>query len=674
MNMSDLRWGILSTGTIARTLARALGAANGNRLTAVASRDASRAAEFAARYPGTRVHQSHEALLADPDVDAVYVATPHPQHAEWTLRALAAGKAVLCEKPLGINHAEVMAMQDAARAHGRFLMEAFMYRLHPQTEAWLDRVRNGAIGEVRHIEASFGYHAPFNAESRLFANDLAGGGIMDVGCYPVSAARLIAGAEPNRVRAHGKLGATGVDEWSAALLEFDNGVSAQVATSVSVLLDNQLRIYGSTGRITVENPWLCADAQGNWGFDLVRAGHPPERVSGQAAPLYVLEAEHVSERVTHGALESPAMSWADSAGNALALDAWRRAIGLEFRREAPATHAGPLLRRAPRASADAPLTHAQVPGLEQSVSRLVMGCDNQPGMSHAAVMWDQFFELGGNAFDTAYIYGGGSMETLLGHWHQQRGVRSSMVIVGKGAHTPHCAPEYIGRQLTESLERLQTDHVDIYFMHRDNLDIPVGEFISALNDEVRAGRIKVFGGSNWTLDRTRAANAWAAQHGLQGFSAVSNNFSLARMVTPIWTGVESARDDAWRTYLAETGMALLPWSSQARGFFTPWADTVLERRGRENVVITTMQPTQDELLRTWVSDDNVERRRRAGELARARGVEMINVALAYVLAQPFPCLPLIGPRTLAETRSCISALAIDLSPAELAWLDLRDPA
>ncbi|MGA1370947.1 MAG: aldo/keto reductase [Pseudomonadales bacterium] len=670
--MTDINWGILSTGTIAHTFARALLRSTGNRLAAVASRDPDRAAHFSAAYPGAVAHANYEALLADPAVEAVYIATPHPQHAQWVLAALSAGKAVLCEKPLGLNHAEVMAMQDAATEHGRFLMEAFMYRIHPQTAAWLGLVRDGAIGAVRHISASFGFHAPFDASSRLFANDLAGGGILDVGCYPLSAARLIAGSEPQRIRAHGHLGQTGVDEWSAAQLEFDNGVSAQIATGVSVLLDNEIRIFGEHGSIRVRNPWHCANAEGLWSFELRRTGREVEHVSGQARPLYVLEAEHVAECLRQGALESPAMSHADSAGNALALDAWRRAIGLEYERERPSTHAGPIKRQPPRPADRAPITHANIPGLERTVSRLVMGCDNQPSMSHAAVMWDHFIELGGNAFDTAYIYGGGAMERLLGHWQQQRGLRDHLIIIGKGAHTPDCKPEAIGRQLTESLDRLQTDHVDIYFLHRDNPEIPVAEFIDALNDEVRAGRIRVFGGSNWTLPRVQEANADAARRGLAGFSAVSNNFSLARMVKPIWPGVVSASDANWRDYLTTTGMALLPWSSQARGFFTPWADQALDNQGREQITITTMQPTVAELIETWGAPDNLERRRRAGQLAAERSVDMINIALAYVLAQPFPCLPLVGPRTLAETRSCARALAVSLSPAELAWLDLRD--
>ncbi|MEZ5557281.1 MAG: aldo/keto reductase [Pseudomonadales bacterium] len=669
--MQEGRWGIIATGRIAGAFADALGAARGNRLVAAASRNQPAAEAFAARYPDVRPCADYAALLDDPELDAVYVATPHPQHAEWALRALAAGKAVLCEKPLGLNHPEVMAMVDAASRDQRLLMEAFMYRCHPQTLRLVALVRDGAIGELRHIEASFGYHAAFDPDSRLFANRLAGGGIMDVGCYPVSAARLLAAAEPVEVVAHGHLGRTGVDEWSAALLKFDNGLSAQVASSVSVGLDNSLSLYGSAGRIHLRNPWLCADAAGNWSFDLIRNGRDRETVSGQAEPLYVLEAEHFAGLLRDGRVESPLMSWQDSLGNALALDAWRHAIGLEFEQERPASHRGPLLGRAPRAGGKPDIDRAAVPGLAKPASRLVMGCDNQPSMSHAAVMWDAFFELGGNTFDTAYIYGGGTMEKFLGHWHQQRGLRDELVIIGKGAHTPDNFPEAIAPQLTESLERLQTDSVDVYFLHRDNPEVPAAEFIDALNAEVRRGRIGVFGGSNWTLPRLREANDYARRHQLQGFSAVSNNFSLARMVAPIWPGVEAASDPVFRDYLRATGMALMPWSSQARGFFTPWAAQVRADAARENPAVTRVQPTIAELRRTWFADDNFERRDRAEALARRRGVELINVALAYVLCQPFPCFPLIGPRTLAELRSCVAALAIELAPEDLAWLNLE---
>ena len=415
---------------------------------------------------------------------------------------------------------------------------------------------------------------------------------------------------------------------------------------------------------------MPADAQGLWRFELTSAGRT-EQIIGTSKPLYVLEVEAVAVAITQGKLESAAMSWQDSLGNARVLDAWRAEIGLEYQQERPATHRGPLVALRKPIVPGAPVTRGAVKGLAQNMAHLVMGCDNQPNASHAGVMWDHYFDRGGNAFDTAFVYGNGSMETLLGHWHQQRNIRSDMVIIGKGAHTPHCFPDQIGPQLDVSLERLQTDTVDVYFLHRDNTDIPVGEFVDALNAEVARGRIRVFGGSNWTLPRVQAVNAYARENGKQGFAAVSNNLSLARMVTPIWPGVESSWDPAFRSYLKDSGTALMPWSSQARGFFTPWVDAVLAEQGQRAGAGTRVEPTIDELQRTWFAEDNFERRRRAFSLANSLGTSAINIALAYVLRQAFPVFALIGPRTLAELDSCINALALKLTAAQIAWLNLE---
>ncbi len=162
---------------------------------------------LAESFPGARILDGYDALLRDPDVDAIYIATPHPSHAEWAIKAAEAGKHVLCEKPMGLTAFEADAMIHAARKAGTFLGEAFMYRLHPQTLKLVELVKSGAIGEVRMIKSSFGFAMPgFMPEHRLYANDLAGGGILDVGGYPVSMARLIAGAaagkpfvEPDKV-------------------------------------------------------------------------------------------------------------------------------------------------------------------------------------------------------------------------------------------------------------------------------------------------------------------------------------------------------------------------------------------------------------------------------------------------------------------------------------------
>jgi aryl-alcohol dehydrogenase-like predicted oxidoreductase len=271
-------------------------------------------------------------------------------------------------------------------------------------------------------------------------------------------------------------------------------------------------------------------------------------------------------------------------------------------------------------------------------------------------MWDDWFERGGNAFDTAYVYGGGLYERLLGWWMRHRGVRDGCAIVAKGAHTPLCRPEFIAPQLHETLERLQTDHADLYIMHRDNPDIPVGEFVDVLDELARAGRIKVFGGSNWTVERFNKANAYARRKGRQGFAVLSNNFSLARMVNPVWPGCVAASDPRTRRWLTRTQTPLFAWSSQARGFFT-------DRAGPD-------KRDDRELVHAWYSEENFERRARAYALAKERGVAPINVALAYVLAQPFPTWALVGPREISETVSALPALDLKLTPAELSWLDL----
>jgi aryl-alcohol dehydrogenase-like predicted oxidoreductase len=300
-------------------------------------------------------------------------------------------------------------------------------------------------------------------------------------------------------------------------------------------------------------------------------------------------------------------------------------------------------------------THQQIPGLEKPASRLVMGVDNQTTPEQWDVL-DDYLERGGNVFDNAYVYGGGKCETNFGAWMQVRGVRDQIVLLGKGAHTPYCTPEGISSQLTESLERLQTDGVDIYIMHRDNTDVPVGEFVDVLNAHRNAGKLKIFGGSNWSLERVKAANAYAAANGLQGFSVVSNQFSLARMIDPVWAGCLSASDLEFRTWLKETQTVLMPWSSQARGFFV-----IADPNDRSN----------EELVRCWYSDDNFVRLERARELAAAKGVMPIQIALAYVLAQPFPTFPLIGPRNTAETASSWSALEVELTASEVTWLNLE---
>ena len=667
---STVRWGILGAGGIAKAFASALPKSKTGRLAAVGSRDLAKAEAFAAGFggkeAGVAAHGSYEALLADPGVDAVYLATPHPQHARWAIAAARAGKHLLCEKPLTLNHAEAMAVAQAAKESGVFLMEAFMYRCHPLTARWVELIRSGALGKVGLIRATFSFQAGFDAEGRLFKNELGGGGILDVGCYTTSVARLAAGAalgrpfaDPYRVTGEAHLHpGEGTDLWAAATARFDGGIVAQLATGVGLNQENGLWVHGSEGSLHVPSPYVIAREGGKSSIFLTREGKTEEIVVETEEWLYGLEADAVGEALAAGWKESPAVTVADTLGNMAALDAWRASAGLVYRSEQegfafPTVH-GAALRRSGRGPA---MRYAEIPGVPFPVSRLVFGCDNQKTIAHGAAVWDDFYERGGNAFDTAWVYGGGEQERLLGRWIERRGVRGEVAVIVKGAHTPYCYPNLLTQQLHESLGRIGTGYADMYLMHRDNTDVPVGEFVDVLNGHLRAGRIRSFGGSNWTLERLKEANAYAAKHGLRGFELVSNNFSLARMVDPVWAGCIAASTPEFRAWLAESGAKLLAWSSQARGFFT-------ERAGRDK--------TGDaELVRCWYSDDNFARRERAVALAKEKGVDPIHVALAYVLEQPFAPFALIGPRVIAETASTFDGLPVTLTPAELAWLNLE---
>ncbi len=463
-----------------------------------------------------------------------------------------------------------------------------MYRLHPQTARLVELIREGAIGEVRMIKSSFGFAMPaFDPAHRLYANELAGGGILDVGGYPVSMARLIAGTaadkpflEPEKVCGMARLGASGVDEWAAALLQFPNGILAEVSCSVSLQQENVLSILGTTGRIEVADFWFASGHQGGVGrIEIVAAdGTRRSEEVAEKGWLYAFEVDAAGAAIRAGRQEfgPPGMSWDDTLGTLRVLDKWRADAGLEYGIERPEARPR-TVRNVPLARAAEVIPRGTVRGLAKPASRLALGFEDFPNFAGASILLDAFFEKGGNVYDTAWVYGAGRTERVFGEWLGARGVRDEVVIIGKGAHSPLTYPEVIARQLDESLERLGTDHVDIYFMHRDNPDVPVGEFVDAMDAEVRAGRIRgPFGGSNWTRERFDAAIAYAESAGRSAPSVLSNNFALAEMIEPIWAGCVAASDAAWRAWLTERQVANFAWSSQGRGFFT-------EAAGRERL-------------------------------------------------------------------------------------------
>jgi len=340
--MNKLRWGILGTGKIAGRLAKVLALSRTGELVAVASRDAARAGEFAREFSVPSAHGSYGALLGDPAVDAVYIATPHPQHAEWAIRAARAGKHILCEKPATLNHAEAEAVVGAARENGVFFMEAFMYRCHPQTARLVELIRAGTIGGVRLIECAFSADTAYDPGGRLFANALGGGAILDVGCYCLSMARLVAGvatgkdfADPIRLHAVGRLDPEqGTDLVALASVEFPDGILAHLTTGLKLHQDNEVRIWGSSGSIVITQPWHAGSAGARLIIRRYDTGAVEEISTETADDLYSYELDLVAECLAGGRVSSPAMSPEDTLGNMRALDGWRREVGVVYRDEA----------------------------------------------------------------------------------------------------------------------------------------------------------------------------------------------------------------------------------------------------------------------------------------------------------------------------------------------------
>ena len=666
-----IRWGIIGPGAIANNFADGLAQSETGRLTAIASRDPGRRKAFGDKYavPQASRNADHTALLADPDVDAIYVSTPHPWHAEMSIAALRAGKHVLCEKPAGMNAAEVAAVTEVAAQAGRFFMEAFMYRCHPQIARVLEIIASGEIGVPHHIKTHFGFNAPYQPGSRLYDLALGGGAILDVGGYPVSLARLIAGASagqpfanPLTVKGSGVLAETGVDAVAYGLLTFANGFTAEIAAACGRNMDNRAVISGPLGQIVIDDPWVPGRNAGpsTTPIHITTGNATRTEVLGDQKMLFAFEAELVSRAIASGALQAPhpAPSHADSIGNNEVLDKWRAEVGYRTFAETPVSNRvlpGVLPAGLP------PMPKITLPGLSEPISQLILGCDNRNTVAEGAIVWDAWFGAGGNAFDTGFVYGGGQHEVVLGQWLKARGVAKQAVVVVKGAHTPYCTPRAIGIQLDISLERLGLDRAPIYIMHRDNPAVPVGEFIDALNALKSAGKIGTFGGSNWSPARLAEANAYAAANGLEPFRILNNNLSLAVMEKPVWAGCITSNTPETLAFLRGGTVAHLSWSSQARGYFLP-------------EVLRNRLPADTAPETCFGSPANAERRSRAEALAADRGVSAHNIATAWVLNQSFPSLALIGPRSPGEIVSTLPGAALKLTAGEVAWLNLEADA
>src|SRR5262245_31891666 len=331
-----LKWGVIGTGGIASDFVESLRRSERCRAVNVAGSSPEKARAFADRWGLAASSATVHEMLADRQVQAVYVATPHPSHEAHALACIEAGKHVLCEKPLTVDAAGTERVIAAARRRGVFLMEAFMYRCHPLTRELLSRLKEGAIGPIRHLRADFGFREPRDPAGRLYDVSLGGGGILDVGGYPVSLARLLGGvvegapfAEPIKLQAAGFIGPTGADELATALLTFASGFTALCTSAVHHDVGTTAVVFGEDGKIVLPEPWIPGSKRQGLETELTifRDGHAPETVPVRTEKAtYAIEAELVADSLAGKEAAWPAMTLADTLGNMRVLDAWRAAV------------------------------------------------------------------------------------------------------------------------------------------------------------------------------------------------------------------------------------------------------------------------------------------------------------------------------------------------------------
>ena len=322
-----LNWGILAPGGIAATMVEALQRFTRQRVVAVGSRSAERGASFAQRFGIGRAHDSYEALVADPEVDAVYVASPHSHHREHALLAIAAGKHVLVEKAFTRNAAEALEVVDAARAAGVACVEAMWTRFLPTTDIVRQLLASGALGEVETFTADHGQWFALDPASRLFAPGLAGGALLDLGVYPVSYASFVLGA-PTGVVARGTLTETGVDRQVSAVLTYASAAQSVVHTTLAARTPTVAAISGSEARIELDGPFYTPRVVRLVTRDGEVHESAPPVIEGHLGLCH--QAAHLAQLVADGASESPLLPWAETIAVMETLDELRAQVGVRY--------------------------------------------------------------------------------------------------------------------------------------------------------------------------------------------------------------------------------------------------------------------------------------------------------------------------------------------------------
>jgi aryl-alcohol dehydrogenase-like predicted oxidoreductase len=318
------------------------------------------------------------------------------------------------------------------------------------------------------------------------------------------------------------------------------------------------------------------------------------------------------------------------------------------------------------------MEYGTVTGVNKKVSRLVQGTIMlmMDQLEEGIELMDMAYDHGVTAFDSAHVYGGGQTERVFGEWMQRRGNREEVVLMTKGCHhnadRKRVTPYDLTSDLYDSLARLKTDYIDLYVLHRDDPDVPVGPIVEVLNAHLEAGRIHAFGGSNWTYERIGEANAYAEAHGLVPFTVSSPNYGLAEQVNNPWgpgcvslSGPQEAEARAW--YQANQ-MPVFSYSSIGRGFFSGRVKSS-DPAGSKDVIDGVAQ-------HAYAHPVNFKRLERAEVLAAQRGVSVPQIAIAFILCSPMNVFPLVASYSAQEMEDNLKAFSVKLTPAEWEWLDL----
>lgn len=316
-----------------------------------------------------------------------------------------------------------------------------------------------------------------------------------------------------------------------------------------------------------------------------------------------------------------------------------------------------------------------VAGVKKKISQLALGtawC----GLSNRDAcfpVFDAYIAYGGTVFDSARLYASGGSEQVLGLWMQERGVREDVVVITKGGHgtgeglVAEDFEKEVDSELTASLEALQTDYIDIYLLHRDSPNVPVGQIMDHLNVLLARGQVRAFGVSNWNYRRLDEACEYANKYDLATFAVVSNNLALAVSTEPFYQGLVSA-DTVVERWHAHRKIPLFSWSSQARGFFSGHYTSEMRKQLQDKKLDGFIR----RMLEVYGTDENFERLGRARELGQKKGgYTAMQMALAWVLHRPIMVVPIIGPRSVAELESCVHATSIALTDDEMKWLNLE---